>query len=165
MRINQIIPSSVVDGPGIRLVVFVQGCGHNCPGCHNPSTHDYNGGMYISPKELANVLLTHLKINPLITGITWSGGEPIDQCYSIGCITEIIRKARPDINFMLYTGYLFQEIKDCHVIDLLDYIVDGPFVLAKRDIGLKFRGSSNQQVYQRQGNKFVNITKLWEMKS
>jgi len=164
MRIAQIVPHSIVDGAGNRLVVFFQGCGHNCKGCHNPQTHDYEGGMFITPKDLSKVILNHLEANPLITGITYSGGEPMDQPASMYYLTGMLREKRPDLNFMLYTGYNLSKLMeyDSLTLGLMDYIVDGPYIESQRDISLRFRGSKNQRVYQRIDGKFVDVTDTQE---
>ena len=159
MRIAQIVPQSIVDGIGIRLVVFFQGCNHDCKGCHNPSTHDYDGGMFIMPETLSKVILNHLYANPLITGITYSGGEPMDQELELYALTILLKEKRPDLSFMLYTGYTFNELKNnTYSLPLMDYVVDGPYIESQRDISLKFRGSKNQRVYQRIDGEFVDVT-------
>ena len=159
MRIAQILPHSIMDGPDNRLVVFFQGCGHDCKGCHNPSTRDYDGGTYITPKDLSTVILNHLDANPLITGITYSGGEPMDQSNSgLVYLTKFLKDERPDLNFMLYTGYLFKQTEHSYITKFMDYVVDGPYIESQRDMSLRFRGSKNQRVYQRIDGKLVDVT-------
>ena len=161
MKINAIqTEASIVNGPGLRIPIYVQGCGHGCEGCHNPQTHDRNAGYCISPKALASIILGHLEDDPLLTGITWSGGEPMDQIDDVNAVNELIVRERPDINIMLYTGYVMTPAI-LMMLRHVEYVVDGPFILVQRDIGLKFRGSANQQVWQKRGNEYVNITELW----
>ena len=161
MRINTVqTEASIVNGPGFRIPIYVQGCGHGCPSCHNPQTHDRNAGYCISPKALAGIILGHLEDDPLLTGITWSGGEPYDQIDDVNAVNELIVRERPDINIMLYTGYVMTPER-LGKLRHVEYVVDGPFILAQRDIGLKFRGSANQQVWQKVNGEYRNITELW----
>ena len=160
MKINSILPSSVIDGPNFRTVIFVQGCGHNCEGCHNPQTHDRDAGYCIKPHDLAGIILGHLQDNPLLSGITWSGGEPFDQIDDVNLVNELIVKERSDVNIMLYTGYAMTPAR-LRMLRHVEYVVDGPFVLTQRDIGLKFRGSRNQQVWRMVNGAFKNITAEW----
>lgn len=148
IRIAGVIEESIVDGPGIRYVVFTQGCPHRCPGCHNPKTHDYSGGTIIS----ARILLDKIKKNPLLDGLTLSGGEPFEQAASCAILAKEVKKT--GLNVITYTGYLFEDLfnkaqYDQGISDLLnntDILIDGPFDMEKRDILLKFRGSGNQRV-------------------
>jgi len=111
------------------------------------------------PETLSKVILNHLYANPLITGITYSGGEPMDQELELYALTILLKEKRPDLSFMLYTGYTFNELKyNTYSLPLMDYIVDGPFIDSQRDISLRFRGSKNQRVYQCIDGKFVDVT-------
>lgn len=149
LRIAGTIDESIVDGPGIRYVVFVQGCPHHCEGCHNPETHDFNGGRIIDTDNI----LAEIDANPLITGVTFSGGEPFCQAEALCDLAQEV-KAR-NLHLLIYTGYTFKhlvhasaETRNYAVYDLLslaDAIVDGPFILAERDLTLPFWGSRNQQ--------------------
>ena len=102
-----IIPDSTVDGPGIRTVIFMQGCIHDCPGCHNPQTHDINEGEEITPRELAKMVLQNLKSNH--AGLTLSGGDPFLQDEELCEMLEFVKKRMPDLNIWAYTGYLFAD--------------------------------------------------------
>ena len=139
-----IIPDSTVDGPGIRTVVFMQGCIHNCPGCHNPQTHDLNGGEEITPRELAKMIMKNLKANH--AGLTLSGGDPFLQDEELCEMLEFVKKRMPDLNIWAYTGYLFDEIKDSPLLKYLDVVVDGPFIMAKKSLKLIYCGSGNQRL-------------------
>lgn len=148
IRIAGIIKESIVDGPGIRLVVFAQGCRHNCPGCHNPHTHSFDGGTMIE----AESILALMKSNPLLDGITLSGGEPFEQATAL---SELARGAKElGYNVMTYTGYTFENLmknKDKiigwgNLLGYTDILVDGRFELERRNLLLKFRGSENQRV-------------------
>lgn len=148
VRIAGIINDSIVDGPGFRLVVFAQGCRHNCPGCHNPHTHDFKGGTTVDIEEIIQIL----KGNPLLDGLTISGGEPFEQAEALG---ELAGWAgRLGYNIMTYTGYTFEHIiKNRNTVEgwdkLLrstDILVDGRFEVSRRNLLLKFRGSENQRI-------------------
>ena len=148
LRIAGIIPESVVDGPGIRYTVFVQGCPHHCRGCHNPDTHDFNGGSEVPISRIAE----ELDRDPLLTGVTFSGGEPLCQTRALARLAEEVRKRGLDL--MIYTGYTYEallarqgEDPDLdRLLQLADKLVDGPFILEQRDLTLQFRGSRNQRV-------------------
>lgn len=146
LRIAGIIPESVVDGPGVRMVLFVQGCPHHCEGCHNPDTWDFAGGREADIDEL----LAAAGRPGLITGITFSGGEPFAQAESLGELALSL-KAR-GFHLTAYSGYTWNELitsPDPHVgvlLGLLDLLVDGPYVAELRSGSLAFRGSRNQRI-------------------
>src|SRR5690554_249670 len=104
IKIAGIIKESIVDGPGIRFVVFTQGCVHNCIGCHNPETHSFNKGYYMSIKDIVNMV----RKDPLLKGITLSGGEPFHQGKACATLANKIRRIGLDV--ITYTGYTFEEI-------------------------------------------------------
>ena len=146
LRIAGTVNDSIVDGPGIRFTVFVQGCPHNCKGCHNPQTHDFAGGTVTTTEAL----LEKIKGNPLLDGVTFSGGEPFCQAEALASLGSEIKKLGLDI--ITYTGYTFEKLYEeraqKHWNDLLavtDYLIDGPFILEQKDWAIKFRGSSNQR--------------------
>ncbi len=146
LRIAGTQRDSIVDGPGIRYVIFTQGCPHHCAGCHNPQTHDFEGG------EVADVeaILKEIFENRLVGGVTFSGGEPFCQADALVPIAEML-KARGK-HLMIYTGYLLEELQKMpnegvqKLLELADILVDGPFVLAQRNLTLPYRGSENQRV-------------------
>lgn len=144
IRISGIVDDSIVDGPGIRLTVFFQGCLHNCDGCHNPTTHDINGGYMVSVDEIISKILS----NPLLSGVTFSGGEPLLQMDK--CIILAKKIKEMNLNIILYTGYNFEEIiklrKGKELLKYIDYVIDGKYIKEKRSLGLKYRGSSNQRI-------------------
>lgn len=142
IRIAGLVEESYVDGEGIRFVIFMQGCLRNCKGCHNPETHDLNGGKIIDTSEI----IAKIKKNPLLTGITLTGGEPLLQ---IAPAVELARAAKNlGLDVWLYTGYKFEEIpKDAQeLLKFVDVAVDGEFIEELRDLDLKFRGSKNQRI-------------------
>lgn len=148
LRIAGIVKESIVDGPGIRFVVFAQGCKHNCPGCHNPGTHSFDGGVLTS----IDTLLESVQKNPLLDGVTLSGGEPFEQAEGFSEFASRIHKLK--MNVITYTGFTYEEIvKDMDkrpgwraLLDETDLLVDGRFELDKRNLMLKFRGSENQRI-------------------
>lgn len=139
---------SIVDGPGIRFAIFAQGCYHNCEGCHNPESHDVNGG-YI---EDCDKLIKQISENTLLDGVTFSGGEPFLQAKPLAYIAKEVKAL--GLGTMAYTGYTFEElIKGANAdngwhefLETLDILVDGKFVLAERSIDLNFKGSKNQRI-------------------
>ena len=146
IRIAGTVGESIVDGPGFRYTLFVQGCPHGCPGCHNPQTHDFEGGQDI---EL-DTLLKDMCRNPFIKGVTFSGGEPFCKAEPLYHLAvELKRKGK---HLMANSGYTFEqllELSDPFVKKLLgqlDLLVDGPFIMAEKNIELRFRGSANQRV-------------------
>ena len=142
IRIAGIVPESYVDGEGIRFAIFMQGCLRNCKGCHNPDTHDLNGGKIIDTSEIIDAI----KKNPLLTGITLTGGEPLLQ---IAPALELAKTAKNlNLNVWLYTGYKFEEIPEDaqELLNFVDVVVDGEFVEELRDLTLDFRGSKNQRI-------------------
>ena len=146
IRLAGVVRESIVDGPGYRFTVFVQGCPHSCPGCHNPETHDFAGGTDTDPQKIIDAVGK----NPLLDGVTFSGGEPLCQAEALLPVAQAVKQM--GLTLMIYTGWTFEQLleqNDPHVMALLqlaDWLVDGPFVLAKRDLTLLFRGSQNQRV-------------------
>ena len=146
MRVFGTVKNSVVDGVGIRYVVFVQGCGHHCKGCHNKGSWDYNGGTEIPP----DMLVTDILNTKLLKGVTFSGGEPFDKVKELGYILQKVKEKHPEYTFWSYTGYTFEELcKDTErfeFLKLLDVLVDGEYKEERREEGLRFKGSANQRL-------------------
>ena len=144
MRIADYIQDSIVDGPGLRFTLFCQGCPHRCKGCQNPGTHDPAGGREAAVSDVVAAMLS----NPLTDGLTLSGGEPFSQVSDCAAIAREAKRA--GLNVWCYTGFLFEDlIRDPRCRELLenvDVLVDGPFVLEERSLTLKWRGSANQRV-------------------
>lgn len=143
MRIAGIQSFSLVNGEGIRYVVFVQGCKHHCPGCHNLDTWDFSGGVEWTPEELAEDIKTH----KFIDGITLSGGDPFYQ--QEACI-ELLNLL-PGMNVWIYTGFDYDEIKDTELAQMADVLVTGRFIEKLKCEGQMF-GSSNQEIHRRNDN-------------
>lgn len=146
MRIAGFVQESIVDGPGYRLVVFVQGCPHKCKGCHNPHTHDLNGGWEVDTSEIIGMM----DCNPLVTGLTLSGGEPFWQAEACKELADAAH--RRDLDVWCYTGYTWEQIQaerdwdEIHLLWSVDVLVDGPFVQEQRTLELPWRGSKNQRL-------------------
>lgn len=155
IRIAGIIRESIVDGPGIRFVIFCQGCPHDCPGCHNPDSHDFSGGYECSTEKI----LEEIDRNPLLKGVTFSGGEPMCKAKEFSYLASEIKKRGLDIT--VFTGYTYEAlIKEndpdrMRLLEYADLLIDGPFILAERDLTLRFRGSRNQRIID------MNKTKLY----
>jgi anaerobic ribonucleoside-triphosphate reductase activating protein len=137
---------SIVDGPGLRAVIWTQGCNHHCPGCHNPQTWRFEGGALFSVADI-NHAIGKLKYHD---GITFSGGDPI---YQAAACYEIAKYAKnKNLNIWCYTGFKYEELiamnnKDINnFLSVIDVLVDGRFVMAERSLDLLFRGSSNQRL-------------------
>lgn len=147
IRIAGIVDESIVDGPGIRFVVFTQGCSHNCKGCHNPKTHSYSGGALVKVSDV----IDRMRKNPLIDGLTISGGEPFDQANMVSILAHSAK--RLGYSVWTYTGYLYEDILKKSKTDLgyktllenTDVLVDGEFDESKKDCNLRFKGSTNQR--------------------
>ena len=143
----------VANGPGVRVSLFVSGCTHRCEECFNPETWDFSYGSPFGEAEAEKIL--SLLSPEHIRGLSLLGGEPFEPANQ-AAVLELVRRVRrelPQKTVWCYSGYLFEELADGKIgehsrelLELLDVLVDGPFVLAKKDLGLRFRGSSNQRI-------------------
>ncbi|HEY8464515.1 MAG TPA: anaerobic ribonucleoside-triphosphate reductase activating protein [Bacillota bacterium] len=147
LRIAGITHESVVDGPGLRITIFFQGCQHACPGCHNPQTWSIQGGTEYRLAEL----IPQLKITPLITGVTFSGGEPFLQAEAGAELGEILKTS--GLGLWVYTGFTWEELLDNlqnpgyrKLLAVADVVVDGPYREDLKRNSLPFRGSANQRL-------------------
>ena len=148
IRIAGIVEESIVDGPGIRYVVFAQGCPHHCPGCHNPKTHSFYGGRVMEIEDI----LEEIKGNPLLDGITLSGGEPFEQAAAFSKLVQRVKKINLDV--IVYTRYTYEKILRAvrirpdwgSLLEATDILIDGPFIEEQKSYMLKFRGSANQRI-------------------
>lgn len=146
IRIAGVVKESTVDGPGFRYVVFTQGCPHKCEGCHNPETHDFNGGMIVKIDDIVE----DIKKNPLLKGVTISGGDPFVQSDKV---SKLLDKLDKKLTVMVYTGfeyeYLLKNSNEKNMyLELLkrtDILIDGKFINSLKDENLTYRGSSNQR--------------------
>jgi len=147
LQLAGIVQNSIVDGPGIRLALFTQGCPHHCPGCHNPETHPFEGGTPTTTEEL----MARVADDPLLSGITLSGGEPFCQAAALAPFARWCKER--GLETAAYSGYTFEQLlspskEDENVAALLaslDILIDGPFLIEQRSLELRFRGSRNQR--------------------
>ena len=141
-----------MDGPGIRMAVFVQGCPHRCPGCHNPQTHDFDGGHLVS---VSSVFEQYIE-NPLLRGITFTGGEPFCQAEALADLGHLVKQAGGTV--VTYTGYLYEDLLEMatdhpeigELLSVSDWLIDGPYIESLRSLELLYRGSSNQRIIKRE---------------
>jgi len=147
LRIAGIVKNSITDGPGFRYAIFTQGCPHNCFGCHNPQSHSFTDGEDYEEEQILREILG----DPLLDGVTFSGGEPFMQAPELAYIASELKK-RTKLSLYCFTGYTWDELLEQSAVRLgwmdlirnVDVIIDGRFELALRSLNLRFRGSSNQ---------------------
>lgn len=162
LRLYGTVQDSIVDGPGLRYAVFVQGCPHACPGCHNPDSQPAEGGEVHSVQEV----LADIRQNPLVQGVTLSGGEPFQQADACAELAEALKAE--GYNVWTYTGGLFEDLmanggEDAQrLIRSTDVLVDGPFVEALRSLDLKWCGSSNQRLIDVPKSLAADSVILWQ---
>lgn len=138
---------SIVDGVGLRYTLFVQGCPHKCKGCHNPQTHSFSGGK----EESTENILEEIKKNKIITGVTFSGGEPFCQAKPLSILGKGIKRLK--LNLCVYSGYTFEELLELaednndvkELLEVCDILVDGKFIIEQKTLNKRFVGSSNQR--------------------
>ncbi len=148
IRLFGIMRESIVDGPRLRYVIFVQGCPHKCAGCHNPSSHAYGGGQLTTTEKIWNDIIK----NPMIKGLTFSGGEPFLWGHELAVIAKKAIDRGMDI--MTYSGFTYEHLlqkaktePSVHeLLSVTNYLVDGRYVDAQRNLNLRFRGSTNQRI-------------------
>ena len=180
MNIAGIDFESIKDGEGVRTVIYVSGCSHNCHKCHNPQTHDVNYGIPFS-KELQNEIIESIKKRPFISGLTWSGGDPLHEnnLDDVLDFTNKIRLLFPNKSIWIYSGYSWSDIwnhdvegnrtwnklknyyKRQNIIENCDVMIDGRYIDSQRDISLKYRGSKNQNVIDVRQSLQQNKIVLW----
>lgn len=144
LQVANILSESVVDGLGIRTVVFFQGCPRHCPGCHNEPLIPFEGGTEYDASDLADIILKHL--TPIHRGVTFSGGEPLSQPDGLMDLIYLLRKERPNLNIWVYTGFTYEEVAKMPLVNSFDVLIDGPFIMQERNLDLPFRGSNNQRL-------------------
>lgn len=146
MRYHNITKDDMLNGDGLRVVLWTAGCSHCCKGCQNPVTWDPNGGLPFTEREKQEILRELDK--SYISGITFSGGDPLhpDNAAGVTALAREIRAAYPDKTIWLYTGALWEELQNEEILGYLDVMVDGEFEADKKDTTLAWKGSSNQRV-------------------
>lgn len=145
IRLSATANDSIVDGPGLRFTVFVQGCSHRCPGCHNPETHDPLAGRLADTRGL----IAQMRENPLLSGLTLSGGEPFEQPEACLALAQGARGLGLDV--WVYSGYTYEALLNRGeaaraLLLACDVLVDGPYLQGQRSLELRFRGSRNQRL-------------------
>ena len=145
LKLSGIVEDSIVDGPGIRVTIFCQGCPHHCPGCHNPETWDFSGGTAMEEEQLVQIV----RSNPLCRGVTFSGGEPFAQAAGFARLARLLKAQGYEV--ASYSGYTFEQLllgtpEQRALLDTIDVLIDGPFVQAEKSLELAFRGSRNQRI-------------------
>ncbi|MBO5388306.1 MAG: anaerobic ribonucleoside-triphosphate reductase activating protein [Lachnospiraceae bacterium] len=172
LRVAGIEQESMIDGEGIRFVLFMQGCSHNCTGCHNPETHDFHAGTSMKMEDI--IKLT--ESDPLIDGVTLSGGDPFFQAKKLIPLCKYWKSK--GLNIWAYTGFIFDEFMKykenkqsddrltsdmIELLNYLDVVVDGPFIIDKRTLGKEYIGSSNQRLIDVQKTLKSNAIILYEL--
>ncbi len=140
-----IVTDSIVDGPGIRTCVFCQGCVHHCKGCHNPETWEFGCGTPMDEESIFEIV----RSNPLCRGVTFSGGEPFAQAEGFAKLAKLLKAAGYEV--ASYSGYTFEQLlhgtsAQKSLLEAIDVLIDGPFLLKERSLQLPFRGSRNQRI-------------------
>ena len=164
IRIFGVVEESIVDGPGIRYSIFVQGCSHGCPGCHNPESHSPKGGELRSIESVLGGILS----NKLIAGVTLSGGEPFEQPHACAVLAQQLKA--DGYNVWIFTGYLYEDLMKMSqanpdiacLLNNIDVLVDGPFVEELKSLELDWRGSSNQRVIDLAKTRDVGAIVEWK---
>ncbi len=166
IRVAGIVSDSITDGPGLRLTLFVQGCERNCQGCHNQSALALDGGNLYTAQEI----MDKIKKNPILSGVTFSGGEPMLQAEALLPLARMIKDVGLDL--AIYTGFTFEELINhgnalvLELLSLANTLIDGPFILSKKSLKLSFRGSSNQRIINlkesmKQGIAVTETSSAW----
>lgn len=146
MNIAKIEKNSVSNGPGIRVVIWCQGCSLQCKGCHNPETWNPEGGRSINPDDIYDIYKELEK--PWVRGVTFSGGHPL-EAYNVDACMDLMKNFKhlfPDKDIWLYTGFVWEDIKHLEIVNYIDVVVDGPYIESERNIMLPYCGSNNQRV-------------------
>ena len=159
IRVLDIIEDTMVDGPGFRTSIYCAGCRHQCPGCHNPQSWDFKGGREMSTEELMRIIMADPFAN-----VTFSGGDPMYQCDGFAELARAIHK-QSNKDIWCYTGFTYETLitrAQCELLELLDVLVDGPFIEKLRDPDLLFRGSSNQRLIDVQKTLYAGEVILWQ---
>ena len=158
LRVLHVVEGTSVDGPGLRTSIYLAGCRHHCPGCHNPESWNMNGGEERTLDELMEIITYNE------APVTFSGGDPLAQAEPLAHLVERIKR-ETGYNVWCYTGYTWEQVKQqpqlMKVVKQLDVLVDSPFLMAERDTKLRFRGSSNQRLIDVQRSLAANEVILW----
>lgn len=161
MKYGNIKAVDIADGPGVRVSLFVSGCRNHCPGCFQPETWSFDYGEDFTAETLAKLL--ELLHPDYIRGLTILGGDPMEpeNWEELQGVCEFVKAQYPEKDIWLYTGYHWEDLKDRPGLDMIDVMVDGPFVEAKKDLSLRFRGSSNQRLINVERSLRAGEAVLW----
>lgn len=145
LRLTGIVNDSIVDGPGIRITIFCQGCPHHCYGCQNPETWNNTDGTLVDEREIVQII----EKNPLAKGVTFSGGEPFAQSESFGVLAELLKEKGYEV--ASYSGYTFEELvngteEQKWLLKKIDVLIDGRYEEDKKSLNIIYRGSTNQRI-------------------
>ncbi len=152
LKVLQIVPGTSVDGPGLRTSVYLAGCSHACPGCQNPTSWDFNGGEEMTPEEVAEIVLSHG------FNMTLTGGDPLlhSDLEAVERLIELVRAGGKTV--WVYTGFLFEQVaanpRYQKILQMVEAIVDGPFIQSQLTNQLPFRGSTNQRIVRPDGTDY-----------
>lgn len=165
MNVAGINFESVADGEGVRVVIYVSGCLHNCKGCHNPTSHSFTAGQPFT-EQLQNEIIAYINKTPFISGLTLSGGDPMYSASKITPFIKALRQTNKNVTVWIYSGFTYGEIlENSEMLELLsecDVLVDGRFVLEQRDMTLSYKGSRNQRIIDVQQSLQCENIVLWE---
>jgi len=163
IRIAGLNGNDFVNGEGVSVSLFLQGCHFHCKGCHNPETWNPEGGIEVDEGDLIQQILTLINANNITRNLSILGGEPLDTEQKRYFLRELIIRVRyyyPEIKIVLWTGYKYNDIKDKedfkYILENIDYLIEGPFILEERDITLKWRGSRNQNIRNMKTGENIN---------
>ena len=165
LDLSGIVSDSIVDGPGIRTTIFCQGCPHHCPGCHNPETWDFGCGTQMPVEDFVDIV----KSNPLCRGVTFSGGEPFSQAAGFAKLAPLLKELGYEV--ASYSGFTFEELLEGtedqkKLLENIDILIDGPFLMAEKSLEIAFRGSRNQRILDvkkslAEGKAVETVSKRW----
>lgn len=159
IRVLDILEDTMVDGPGFRTSIYCAGCRHQCPGCHNPQSWAFDGGREMTTDQIMKIIEADPYAN-----VTFSGGDPMYQASGFAELAREIHK-RTNKDIWCYTGFTFESLinpEQRELLELLDVLVDGPFIEKLRDTDLLFRGSSNQRLIDVQASLYKGKVVLWQ---
>lgn len=154
MRYAHIDKNDIINGEGVCVSLWMQGCPHRCPGCHNPETWDFNSGKEIDFKDLLNSIIHSLETNNINRNLSILGGEPLckENAEYIARIVDAVKQIYPNKKIFIWTGYELRELINANSIAIreilsnTDVLITGRYIESQRDVSLKWRGSTNQQI-------------------
>lgn len=151
LNVSGYVEESIVDGPGLRFVLFLQGCPHHCKGCHNEHTWSFDINKQMTCEEVYELIET----NHITKGVTISGGEPMCQSEELIPLVKMCKMQGYDV--IVYTGYKYEDIAGNALLNFVDYVVDGKFELEKKSLNCLYRGSTNQRIIDVKASRLTNV--------